>query len=65
MLDSEFKPESLPLPTTNLIEINGTPSLNLITVFESISSEDKQYMIFQDGNNLIKWIYKNISKIKK
>ena len=65
MLDSEFKPNSLPLPITNLIEIDGTPSLNLITLFESISSEDKQYLIFQDGNSLIKWIYKNISKIKK
>jgi thymidylate synthase len=62
MLESEFKAESLPAVVADLVDVDGTPSRNLLILIDSLESNDEPYLIFQDGNDLLKWIHKNIIK---
>lgn len=59
MMQSKFESETLPPIVSNLIEINGNPSQSLQTLMASIMSTEENYLIFQDGNDLLKWIYTN------
>jgi thymidylate synthase len=62
MLESEFAPETLPGIVSNLIGIDGFPSANIETLMASLSSTEENYLIFQDGNDLLKWIYTHAIK---
>lgn len=62
MLATEFKSEKLLPVIGDLIDIYGVPSKNLMTLIQSLASTEETFLIFQDGEDLIKWIYKNLSK---
>jgi thymidylate synthase len=62
MLSTDFESESLPPIVSNLIEIEGTPSQSLQTLMSAIKSTEENYLIFQDGNDLLKWIYTHAIK---
>jgi hypothetical protein len=62
MFDSDFKSEKLLPVVGNLIEVDGSPSKNLVTLIQSLASTEETFLVFQDGEDLIKWIYKNLSK---
>ena len=62
MLKSEFKTDSLPPIISNLIEIEGSPSQSLQTLIAAATSNEESYLIFQDGDDLLKWIYSNAIK---
>jgi thymidylate synthase len=64
MLASDFTPDSLPEVKSDLINIDGTPSPDLITLAEAISANEKRFLIFQDGSDLLNWIYRNITLTK-
>ena len=61
MVASNFTPASIP-SSADLINIDGTPSQNLVTLTQAMASDDEHYLIFQDGSDLLKWIYQNLSK---
>ena len=62
MLASPFEAESLPPVVADLVSVDGTPSDDLTTLMTALSSPEMPHLIFQDGNDLLKWIYKNITK---
>lgn len=63
MLESEFESDELPPIVSNLIEIDGLPSQNLQTLMSAILSSEESYLIFQDGNDLLKWMYTHAIKL--
>lgn len=62
MLANTFEPESIPRIGSDLIGVDGYPSQSLQTLMSAISSTEEQYLVFQDGNDLLKWIYTNAIK---
>lgn len=62
MLQSEFKADSLPSIVADLVDVDGTPSRNLLILMDALEADDEPYLIFQDGDDLLKWIHKNITK---
>jgi thymidylate synthase len=62
MLESDFIPEALPFVGSDLINLNGSPSHNLQTLMTAATSTEENYLIFQDGNDLLKWIYTHAIK---
>jgi thymidylate synthase len=64
MLESEFKSEQLWPIVGNLVDVDGLPSSNMITLASAIESDEDPILVFQDGNDLIKWIHKNVTKKK-
>jgi thymidylate synthase len=62
MMETEFIPESIPGIVSNLIEVDGQPSQSLQTLMDAILSNEESYLIFQDGNDLLKWIYTHAIK---
>jgi thymidylate synthase len=62
MLESKFETASLPEIVSNLVEIDGSPSQNLQTLMSAATSNEESYLIFQDGDDLLKWIYSNAIK---
>jgi thymidylate synthase len=62
MLSSDFKPVNLPPINLDLIEIDGSPSKDFKQLFDHINANSKDLLIFQDGNDLYKWIYTNLKK---
>jgi thymidylate synthase len=57
MLISEFKTERLPAIGSDLIDIDGSPSQSLQTLMTATAATEENYLIFQDGNDLLKWVY--------
>jgi len=64
MLGSDFSPMSLPKIETDLINIDGSPSKDLLTLAEAIEADSPRFLIFQDGEGLLKWIYQNVTADK-
>jgi thymidylate synthase len=62
MMESPFVSEELPTVVSNLIEIDGSPSQSLETLMSAIHSTEENYLIFQDGDDLLKWIYSHAIK---
>lgn len=62
MLNETFEPEILPKINQNLIEIDGSPTKSLVTLIQSINPTEDVILIFQDGNDLLKWIHTNLNK---
>jgi thymidylate synthase len=62
MLKSKFETASLPEIISNLVEIDGSPSQSLQTLMSAATSNEESYLIFQDGDDLLKWIYSNAIK---
>lgn len=57
MLSHEFVPMQLPPIVTDLIEIDGTPSEDFANLFSVIEKPTDDVLIFQDGNDLLNWIF--------
>lgn len=57
MLMQEFTPVTLPGIVSDLIEIDGTPSKDFEILFDSINKQTNDILIFQDGEDLLKWIF--------
>jgi thymidylate synthase len=62
MLKTPFTSDKLPPIVSNLIEIDGSPSQSLQTLMNAATSTEENYLIFQDGNDLLKWIYTHAIK---
>lgn len=62
MMDEPFESEELPPIVSNLIEIDGSPSQSLQTLMTAATATEENYLIFQDGDDLLKWIYSNAIK---
>ena len=62
MLETDFVAEKMPQVVSELINIDGTPSANLQTLMAAATSTEENYLIFQDGNDLLKWIYTHAIK---
>lgn len=61
MLATEFKPMTLPPIVNDLIEIDGSPSNDFTNLFSAISSKSDDVLIFQDGDDLLNWIFDKTS----
>jgi hypothetical protein len=57
MLQNEFSPVTLPAIVSDLIEIDGTPSKDFEILFDSINKHTDDVLIFQNGEDLLKWIF--------
>lgn len=64
MMNSEFEPIGLPPIMSDLIEIDGTPTDDFKILFDSINTESDDILLFQDGDDLLKWIFSKTYKIK-
>jgi thymidylate synthase len=62
MLTSDFTAVSLPAIGSDLVDIDGSPSQSLQTLMAAASATEENYLIFQDGNDLLKWIYQHAIK---
>ena len=62
MLESEFKPVNLPPIKLDLINVDGSPLSDFAQLFDHINTNSKDVLLFQDGNDLYKWIYSNLKK---
>lgn len=62
MLSSDFISDSLPEIVADLIDIDGSPSQSLQTLMAATSATEENYLIFQDGNDLLKWVYQHAIK---
>lgn len=60
MLDNSFRSIKLPPLVSNLINISGKPTSSLLTLFNYIEKGEPEFLIFQDGNDIYKWIYDNL-----
>lgn len=61
MLNSEFAPVTLPPIVNDLVEIDGTPSEDFSNLFSAITQKTDDVLIFQDGNDLMNWIFDKTS----
>lgn len=61
MLQSEFFPASLPPIISDLIDANGNPTSGLMTLMNHVEHGIPEFLIFQDGEDVYNWIYKNIT----
>lgn len=57
MLSTEFTAMQLPPIVNDLIEIDGTPSEDFRNLFSAIDTKSDDVLIFQDGNDLLNWIF--------
>ena len=57
MLTEPFTSITLPPIVSNLIEIDGSQTADFKTLFNSITSESNDIILFQDGEDIFKWIY--------
>jgi len=64
MLQHDFVPCELPAVTNDLIDIAGEPTPDLITLFNHVDSGSPEFLLFQDGEDIYKWIHTNITKTK-
>jgi len=64
MLENEFVPVKMPLVKNDLINIDGEPTSNLLTLASHIETGTPEFLIFQDEDDICEWIYKNITKTK-
>lgn len=70
MLQSEFIPDNLWPVVSDLIDVAGYPTSELEVLFNAIQRldtekvKDNRFLIFQDGDDIFKWIYTNVTKIK-
>lgn len=63
MLQTEFVPVVFPeIGVCDLIEIDGTPTIELNELFDYVENQSTDLLIFQEGTALVKWIYDNIKK---
>lgn len=65
MLTTDFIPVEMPLIKNDLIDIDGNPTYDLITLVSHIEQGTPEYLIFQDENDIYEWIYTNITKTAK
>lgn len=61
MLNTEFGPLTLPQISTDLIEIDGTPSEDFVNLFSAIEKPTDDVLIFQNSNDLLTWIFDKTS----
>jgi thymidylate synthase len=64
MLENEFVPVKMPMVKNDLINIDGEPTSNLLTLASHIETGTPEFLIFQDEDDICEWIYKNITKTK-
>jgi thymidylate synthase len=64
MLESDFVPCELPPVMNDLINLDGTPTGDLITLFNHVDTGNPEFLLFQDGEDIYKWIHTNITKTK-
>lgn len=64
MLENEFVPVKMPLVKNDLINIDGEPTSNLLTLTSHIETGTPEFLIFQDEDDICEWIYKNITNTK-
>jgi thymidylate synthase len=57
MLEKEFIPMDLPEITVDLINIDGTPTEDFKLMFNAVTKDPDDMLIFQNGNDLLKWIF--------
>jgi thymidylate synthase len=57
LIEEEFKPVTLPPIVSDLIEIDGSQTDDFKTLFNLVTSTSNDIILFQDGDDLIKWIY--------
>lgn len=61
MLAKPFSPIALPPIVSNLIEIDGSPSSDLCTLFSTIYNKSDDLLLFQEEADLLYWIHSNIT----
>jgi thymidylate synthase len=61
MLSHDFVPVKLPAIVNDLIEIDGTPSEDFKALFSAIDDKTDDVLIFQDGDDLLNWIFDKTS----
>ena len=65
MLQHDFAAESLPPVKTDLVDLNGNPTSDLITLYSTLANpNDESMLILQDQYDLIAWIFQNYDKNK-
>jgi len=64
MLENDFVPVKMPMVKNDLINIDGEPTNNLLTLASHIETGTPEFLIFQDEDDICEWIYKNITKTK-
>jgi thymidylate synthase len=65
MLKHNFLPIQLPPVKTDLVDLAGNPTSDLITLYQSVEKpEDDSLLIFQDQDDLLYWIFQNYNKTK-
>lgn len=57
MLAEPFTSITLPPIVSDLIEIDGSQTSDFKTLFNAITSESNDIILFQDGEDIFKWIY--------
>lgn len=62
MIQGDMVPVKMKPITTDLIEIDGTPSQDFKNVFESITSPSEDLLIFQESEDLLKWIFEKTTE---
>lgn len=64
MLGSDFSPVTLPAITTDLIDIDGSSSQDFNIVFAASTDHTDELVIFQQDNDLLKWIFEKLKEDK-
>lgn len=64
MLEHDFVATSLPYFKNWLITVNGEPTLDLVSLTGHIETGDPEFLVFQDNDDILEWIYTNITKTK-
>jgi thymidylate synthase len=64
MLTTEFIPATLSPVISDMITVDGEPTMEFTILFNHIYSETPDYLFFQDGEDIFQWIYKNVTKGK-
>lgn len=64
MLEHPFSAVEIPTVKTNLIQLNGKPSEDLIELNRILDNPTDDVVIFQDIDDLLHWIYQNFDTNK-
>ena len=65
MLTTDFIPVEMPLIKNDLIDLDGNPTYDLLTLVSHIEKGTPEFLIFQDDNDIYEWIYNNLTKTTK
>jgi thymidylate synthase len=64
MIAEPFTSIQMPPIVSDLIEVDGTPTEDFKILFDSVIGNSNDILLFQDGEDLFKWIHTKISNSK-